>query len=92
MSNIIYFPNRQQQQPEPQKNKTKEISIEEATHWICKEINPICEGRLTLNKLYKIHYDEIRDEFYMLDDCGCNTVWFLVVEGKCVKLKNKKIR
>lgn len=88
-SNIIFFPINQQlvpQQPEQQQNKTNETSTEEATHWIPREINQHCEGNLTLGEPYKILYDEMRDEFYMLDDCGANTVWFLVIKGDFFKI------
>ncbi|GBF32251.1 hypothetical protein DCCM_0444 [Desulfocucumis palustris] len=41
---------------------------------------------MTVGKIYEIRYDEMRDEFYMLDDCAANTVWFLVIEGDFVRM------
>ncbi|WP_104370804.1 hypothetical protein [Desulfocucumis palustris] len=82
MGLVVNFPGCHDQ-TEPQQN---EIPIEKATHWICKEINQHCEGSLTVGKIYEIRYDEMRDEFYMLDDCAANTVWFLVIEGDFVRM------
>lgn len=65
-------------------SQKKEVSIENARYWIPREINEHCENLLTLGKKYKIHYNEMLDEFYMYDDQNNNTVLFLVVAGEFI--------
>ena len=73
MAKIIKFP-------------SKQLAIDQATHWIPKEVDPSCEGHITDGKAYKIHYHKMRDEFYILDDYGSNTVWFMTCPGEYVKM------
>jgi len=75
LARIIYF---------PVKSKKQSITIREATHWIPSENNPYSNGSLTIGKEYEIIYDEARDEFYMLDDLGENTVWWSGVHGEFI--------
>lgn len=76
-----YQPEQSKQRVKPRK---KEPDIKDAKYWIPTGTIPPCEGQITIGKKYKIHYDEMRDEFYMLDDCGANTVWFLLCPGKLI--------
>ena len=63
-----------------------EISIELASHWICRELAPQFTDGLTIGKAYKVLYNDLTDEFYMLDDFGSNTVWWIVVAGNFIKM------
>lgn len=80
MTQIINFPTKNKL-PDQQDN---EIPIEEATHWIPREIKPYCEGMLTIGKAYEINYSEIHDDFYIIDDCGSISNWFVTVDGEYI--------
>ena len=81
MTKIINFPIKNKL-PESQDIK---IPIEKATHWIPREIKPYCEGMLRIGKAYKIEYSELHDDFYIKDDYGSISVWFLTVDGEYVQ-------
>lgn len=65
--------------------KLFEVPIEEATHWVPKEMKDFLEGHITINKPYEILYDDVRDEYYMLDDLGENTAWWMGIKGYFIK-------
>lgn len=58
--------------------------LEDATYWIPTETNPGCKGLITVGKKYRIHYSKIRDEYFMYDDRGYDSVWFITVPGELI--------
>jgi len=63
--------------------------IEQATHWIPCETSQSSKGFITVGKPYRIHHNEIRDEYFMFDDMGHNSQWFDDTEGYFVRLEEE---
>jgi hypothetical protein len=59
--------------------------IENASHWIPKHLNPLCEGFLTVGKPYRLHYSEQTDEIVFTDDLGMTSSWYQCVPGDYVR-------
>ena len=66
----------------------QEPDIEDATHWICSKVPDYFYNCITVGKLYKLLYDEQRDEYYFYDDMGRNVNYFLTAPGRFVTIKN----
>jgi hypothetical protein len=62
------------------------IDVNKLTYWMPREVKPHCEGFITIGKVYKLYYNELLGEYYILDDAGCNAAWFLTIDGDYIQI------
>ena len=60
----------------------EEIPIEQAKHWIPESVIPQLQNCLTANKAYELLY--INNDYYIIDDLGNYTAYYLGVPGRFI--------